>query len=211
MPATLTVLAMPTRASVGRIAIVAAALALAACINSPPPAPVEFDFGPGTATLEEPPRLARELTVANATAPSWLDSPALVYRLAYRDASQPRSYAESRWVAPPAALFTAQLRQRLAATTRRGVLAPDDGVRTGATLRVELAEFSQVFDAPERSRALVRVRAVIVTDGRLVAQTAFAVDRPAPSADAAGGARALALAADAAIDRLIAWTADTLK
>jgi cholesterol transport system auxiliary component len=189
----------------------AAAAALAACAGNSSPPPVEYDFGIGGATLEEPPRLAREITVADASAPAWLDSPALVYRLAYRDAAQPRAYAESRWVAPPAALFTAQLRQRLVATTRSGVLVPDDGVRTAAILRVELQEFSQVFDAPERSRAVVRVRAVLVANGRLVAQTSFALDRSAPSPDAAGGARALALAADAAIDRLIGWAADALK
>ncbi len=188
-----------------------AALALSACAGNSTTPPAEYDFGIGGATLEEPPRLKREIAVADTTAPAWLDSPALVYRLAFRDAAQPRAYVESRWVAPPAALFTVQLRQRLVATTRSGVLAPSDGVRTAATLRVELLEFSQVFDAPDRSRAVVRVRAVLVSGGRLLGQTSFAVDRPAPSPDAAGGAGALALAADAAIDRLIGWTADTLQ
>jgi len=194
-----------------RLAPIAAALALAACVSNPPQTPAEYDFGPGAAAREEPPRLRREITVAAVTAPAWLDSPVIVYRLAYRDASQPRSYVESRWVARPAELFTAQLRQRLAATTGSGVLVPADGVRTAVTLRVELQEFSQVFDAPDRSRALVRVRGVLVAEGRLVAHTSFSTDQPAPSADAAGGARALALAADAAIDQLIGWTADTLK
>jgi cholesterol transport system auxiliary component len=193
------------------LAVLAAAATLGACAGTSNVPPGEYDFGIGGATLEEPPRLRREITVAEATAPAWLDSPAILYRLAYRDAAQPRAYAESRWVAPPAALFTVQLRQRLAATTRSGVLAPGDGVRTTTMLRVELQEFSQVFDAPERSRAVVRVHAVLVSGGRLLAQTSFSVDRPAPSPDAPGGARALALAADAAIDRLIGWTADTLK
>jgi cholesterol transport system auxiliary component len=194
-----------------RLAPFAAALALAACVNGSTTTPVQYDFGPDAATREEPSRLQREITVASVSAPAWLDTPALIYRLAYRDASQPRSYAESRWVAPPRELFTAQLRQRLAATTRSGVLTPADGVRTSVTLRVELLEFSQVFDAPDRSRGLVRVRAVLVEDGRLVAQTSFSTEQPAPSADAAGGARALTLAVDATIDRLIGWTADALK
>ena len=34
---------------------------------------------------------------------------------------------------------------------------------------------------------------------------AFAARRPAPSADAAGGVKALAAASDAAIDELVAW------
>jgi len=194
-----------------RLALYIAALALTACVNELPTPLAEYDFGPAASPREEPPRLQREITVAGVTAPAWLDSPALVYRLAYRDASQPRAYVESRWVAPPAELFTAQLRQRLAATTRSGVLAPADGVRTAATLRVELLEFSQVFEAPDRSHALVRVRAVLVENGRLVAQTSFSADEPAASSNAAGGARALARAADAAIERLIAWTADTMK
>ncbi|MCC6611033.1 MAG: membrane integrity-associated transporter subunit PqiC [Burkholderiales bacterium] len=194
-----------------RLASIAAALALAACVSTPPQTPAEYDFGPGAATREEPPRLRREITVAAVTAPAWLESPALVYRLAYLDASQPRAYVESRWVARPAELFTARLRQRLAATTASGVLVPADGVRTAVTLRVEVQEFSQVFDAPDRSRALVRVRGVLVADGRLVAQTTFSAERVAPSADAGGGARALGLAADVAIDRLIGWTADALK
>ncbi len=194
-----------------RLALIGVALALAACVNGPPPRPIEYDFGPGAATREDSPRLRREIMVAGVTAPAWLDSPALIYRLAYRNASQPQAYAESRWVAPPAELFTAELRQRLAATTRSGVLAPADGVRTAVTLRVELLEFSQVFDAPDRSHALVRVRAALVADGRLVAQTSLSADQPAASADAAGGARALTLAVDAAIDRLIGWTADALK
>jgi cholesterol transport system auxiliary component len=193
------------------LAPLVAALALAACANGLPHSPAEYDFGPGTATREEPPRLQREITVASVTAPAWIASPALVYRLAYRNASQPRAYVESRWVAPPAELFTAQLRQRFAATTLNGVVSPADGVRTAATLRVELLEFSQVFDAPDRSHALVRVHALLVENGRLVAQTSFSTDQSATSADAAGGARALALAADAAIERLIGWTAGALK
>jgi cholesterol transport system auxiliary component len=194
-----------------KLAPFAAALALAACVNNPPVKPAEYDFGPGAVTPAGSPRLQREITVASVTSPVWLDSPGLIYRLAYRDASQPRSYVESRWVAPPKELFTARLRQRLGATAPSRVLAPADGVRTAVTLRVELLEFSQVFDSPERSRALVRVRAVLVADGRLVAQSSFTTEEPARSADAAGGARALALAADAAIDRLISWTVDALK
>jgi cholesterol transport system auxiliary component len=197
--------------SMRRLAAFAAALALAACVNNPPLKPAEYDFGPAAATPEGSPRLQREITVASVTAPVWLDSPALVYRLAYRDASQSRSYVESRWVAPPKELFTARLRQRLGAANPSGVLSPADGVRTAVTLRVELLEFSQIFDSPDRSHALVRVRAVLVADGRLIAQTTYSAEQPAPSANAAGGAQALATAADATIDRLINWSANALR
>jgi cholesterol transport system auxiliary component len=160
-----------------RLVLAAAAAALAACAPNSNAPPAEYDFGIGGATLEEPPRLRREITVAEASAPAWLDSPAIVYRLAYQDVAQPRAYVESRWVAPPAALFTAQLRQRLVATTRSGVLVPGDGVRTDATLRVELQEFSQVFallTAPRRrSRNACSPR-------RAVAQASFTPSPPEP-------------------------------
>jgi cholesterol transport system auxiliary component len=40
---------------------------------------------------------------------------------------------------------------------------------------------------------------------RLIGQRSVIVQRPAPTADAAGGVRALTLATDAALDELDAW------
>jgi cholesterol transport system auxiliary component len=66
-----------------------------------------------------------------------------------------------------------------------------------------------VFDAPDRSVGLVRLRATVLeTAGgreRLVAQRRFTVQRPAPSADAPGGVRALTAASDAAIEEIAQW------
>ena len=47
--------------------------------------------------------------------------------------------------------------QRLSAAGG-GVILPTDGLRVPAALRVELEEFTQVFDAETRSRAVVRLR-----------------------------------------------------
>jgi cholesterol transport system auxiliary component len=56
---------------------------------------------------------------------------------------------------------------------------------------------------------MLRFRATLLenTGGgeRLVAQRSFEVQRPAPSADAAGGVRALTAATDAAAQELAAW------
>ena len=77
------------------------------------------------------------------------------------------------------------------------------------TLRVELQEFSQIFDTAETSSGLVRLRATLVEAkggaDRLVAQKVFVVQRPAVSADAPGGVRALKAATDAAVDEIGAW------
>ena len=76
-------------------------------------------------------------------------------------------------------------------------------------LRVELEEFSQLFDSPGESKGVVRVRCTLLenTGGgeRLVAQRSFNVQRPAPSADAPGGVRALTAATDAAAQDIASW------
>ena len=76
-------------------------------------------------------------------------------------------------------------------------------------LHLELDEFSQLFETAERSSGLVRLRATLGQGGqgsqRLVAQRSFIVQRPAASADAAGGVRALTEATDAVIAEIAQW------
>lgn len=167
-----------------------------------------YDFGasgqPGGTRLRQP------LLVYDVNAPAWMDVPSIHYRLAYRDASRPQIYAGSRWVMSPAALLTSRLRQRLAGAGA-GVIVPTDGLRAAAALRVELDEFTQVFDAPDRSRAVVRLRASLVGARALIAQKTFNVDKAAASPDAAGGVRALAGASDELLDQLVGWVAVSLK
>jgi cholesterol transport system auxiliary component len=143
-----------------------------------------------------------------------LETPALLYRLGYEDAHQLRPYAYARWSAPPGQLLRQRLRDVLgrdravldaaaaAALSRRGGTPPP-------VLRVELEEFSQLFDSPGESKGVVRVRCTLLenTGGgeRLVAQRSFNVQRPAPSADAPGGVRALTAATDAAGQDIASW------
>ena len=76
-------------------------------------------------------------------------------------------------------------------------------------LRVELEEFSQLFESPTASTGLLRLRATAVQASpqgeKLLGQRTFIVQRPAPSADAAGGVRALAAATDAAVQEIGLW------
>src|SRR5882762_2080642 len=78
-------------------------------------------------------------------------------------------------------------------------------------LRVDLEEFIQVFEAPGKSRAVVRFRASVLGKRSLTAQRSFSVERPAKTPDAEGGVRALIGASDEAVEQLIGWAAQQLK
>lgn len=191
--------------------------ALAAC-SALPDKPVRqtmYDFGPSapapasTATTSRGPLVLPEVETSGI-----LDTTALLYRLAYQDQNQLLPYAFAKWSAPPAQL----LRQRL-----RDVLGKDRPVLDAAAgsalarrgggvppvLRLELEEFSQVFASASDSRGVLRIRATLLESSgageRLVAQRSFDVERPATSADAPGGVRALVAATDAAAQDIAAW------
>ena len=186
-------------------------LAFAGCsfAPAPMPAPVNYDFGPAPAGRPKGARQA--LLVHDVSAPAWLDSPLIHYRLAYQDAARPQSYADSRWVMSPVALLTQRLRGQLAASGSGGIVLPGDSARAHHALRVELDEFAQVFDSPGKSRAVVRLRVSMVGNRVLLAQRNFQVERPASTPDAEGGVRALIGASDEAIDQLIGWAVGYLK
>ena len=145
------------------------------------------------------------VTVLAVAAPRSLETDAFAYRLSYVDAQRTGSYSDSHWTMPPAQLLTQRLRNALAA--RGPILSGADPVRAVPLLEVELTSFEQVFDAPEQSHGLVSVRATLTQHGRVVGQRSFAASAPAPSADASGGARALAAASDDVIAQLSAWLA----
>lgn len=173
-----------------------------------PVRPAVYDFGPGLVPKATPAAGAAlpPLLLADIEAPATVDGTAVLYRLAYADVQQVRPYAQARWSMPPAQLVRQRLRDSL--SQQRVVLSPAEGP-AGWMLRLELEEFTQVFDAPDRSVGLVRLRATLLetVNGRerLVAQRRFSVQRPAPSADAPGGVRALTAASDAAIDEIVQW------
>ncbi len=197
------------------------AMLLGAC-SALPDKPVRaslYDFGPGAlapvaATRQAP---LAPIALADITTPGGvLDNQAVLYRLAYDDAQQLRPYSQARWTMPPAQLVRQRLRDTLGRS--RAVLNAGEGpalnrsVNQGVlprVLQLELDEFSHFFEAPERSVGLIRLRATLVettpSGEKLLAQRSITVQRPAPSADAPGGVRALTAATDAAIDELATW------
>jgi cholesterol transport system auxiliary component len=199
-------------------AAAAALLLLGACSALPerPQRPVTYDFGPGVITA---PAAAGKPLPALALAevePSGLleGSTAVLYRLAYADAQQLQPYAQARWSTPAAQLVRQRLRETLG--QRRAVFSAGESaalMRTNGTLprilRVDLEEFSQIFDSPGSSAGVVRLRVTLLDStpegDRLLGQRLVVVQRPAASADAAGGVRALAQAADAAAQEIEDW------
>jgi len=194
------------------------ALALAGCAAVPdkPVRSTTYDFGPG-ATAPGAVAAAEPLApivLADLESSSALDSSAVLYRLGYADAHQLLPYAHARWSAPPPQLIRQRLREQLGQS--RPVLDPTESAalaRTGSAmprvLRVEVEEFSQLFDSPGQSWGLLRLRATLLenTAGgeRLLGQRHIVKREPAPTADAQGGVRALAAATDAAAAEIGQW------
>lgn len=191
------------------MATVILAGSLVACSLAPTAkeAPAIYDFG--VARSGAPGKtIDASLMVAPVGSPVWLDTPAVVYRLNHEDAARQRTYANSRWAAAPASLVGQRLRARLAAGDA-GILGASDGARADYALRVELEDFSQVFDSATASRAVVTARASLVNLSKrtLHAQKSFAIERPAVTPNAEGGVRALAAGADELVEAIAAWTA----
>ena len=189
--------------------VAVAGMVLASCATPQPPASkLVYDFGPVMSVLAatEP---ARKLTVAlpEFEASGSLDSPALLYRLQYADAQQLRPYAQARWSVPPAQLVRTRLRDALSA---KGPVVGHEG-GTAFVLRVELDEFSQVFESTDKSLGVIRLRASLMKNDQLAAQTVVLARSPAPSPDAAGGVRALTAASDDAVGQLLVWLTPHLR
>ena len=188
------------------LAALAVALALAGCALPRSAArPTLFDLGPQDAPAASTPALP-PIAIADVLAPPSLDRVQMFYRLDYVNPQQPHPYAQSRWSAPPAQLLTQRIKSRIA---RAGgtALPATDGATQVPELRIEADEFSQHFPAPNQSTARVSMRASLYRERALIGQTQILREIPAPTPDAEGGARALAVASDAAIDGLIVWLA----
>ena len=202
------------------------ALLLSACsaLPSKPTRATMYDFGPGPLVAQpaQPAALQTPLTPLApvaieeiSTSGGALDNLAVLYRLAYVDAQELRPYSQSRWSMPPAQLVRQRLRDTL--SLRRPVFNAREGLALNRSqtpllplqLRLELQEFSHFFSAPDASVGLVRLRATLVdvtaAGEKLVAQRIIVAQRPATTADAPGGVRALTAATDAAIEQLDQW------
>ena len=193
-----------------RLAVASAALTLSACaVTQTPASKAVYDFGPATsAPTVSAPTFPGPLALAKVDASLALDNTAVQYRLAYANPQELRPYALARWTMPPAQLI--QQRVRTALTARGPVLAPGTG-SPAYTLKLELEEFSQVFNAPGTSQGVMQMRATLLKGNTLAAQRNFSAQAPAPTADASGGVRALSAAADAVSKQLSDWVGESMR
>ncbi|MEJ6021606.1 ABC-type transport auxiliary lipoprotein family protein [Ramlibacter sp. PS4R-6] len=202
-----------------RLAVLAFAASLAACSSLAPDKPVRatlYDFG--VVSLAPAPAGARQsaIVLADLEAAGSLEGSSLLYRLGYANGHQLLPYAQARWAAPPPRLVRQRLREVLG--RERAVLDASESAalaRSGGamppTLRVDLEEFSHVFDSPTQSWGVVRLRVTLMENTsageRLLGQRVFVQRQAAPSADAPGGVRALTAATDAAAQEIALWLA----
>ena len=204
---------LPALASLGCVLLVAGC----GMLPDKPARATLYDFGPGlsaTAPAAAPATALPALSLAEFDSNTRLDGTQILYRLGYADANELRPYGQSRWSLPPSQLLRQRLRDTL--SERRMVLGPEEAATISRgrgeapdTLRISLDEFSHYFDSASTSTGLVRLRATLVrtTSGgdRVLGQRLFTVRRPAPSADAPGGVKALVAASDAAVAEVGQW------
>jgi cholesterol transport system auxiliary component len=192
------------------LAVATMAWALTACaVPTPPVARTVYDFGPLSAdTRGSTPATSPPLALADIEASPALDSTDVQYRFAYANAQELRPYTLARWSMPPALLVQQRVRTALAA--HGPVLVPGEA-SPAFTLKLELEEFSQVFDAPGRSQGVLQLRATLLKGTTLAAQHSFSARAQAPSADVAGGTLALSKATDQAAAELADWVAQNMR
>jgi cholesterol transport system auxiliary component len=197
------------RAASTAAAVMALAIAATGCATKSPGSTV-YDFGPLPAASAPaapvPASVAPALVVADVNGPASLDSNRMYYRLLYADAQQARPYSQNAWSVTPLQLLTQRLRARLAQAGVK-VLATTDAAVGMPVLRLEADDFSQNFDSQTRSSGQVSLRASLFRNHRLIDQKTFMRSTEAASADAAGGARALAASSDAIAADILAWLA----
>jgi len=188
---------------------------LAGCMTAPRDRAADkvYDFGVSPTLGASAVKLQGSVMVAEAGAKAWLDTPAIQYRLGYHDPTQLRAYAQSRWAAPPSALLTERLKSHAASLSHEGVVGANDEVRSDYVLRVELEEFTQVFDSAEQSRGIAQLRASLIDRNTraLIAQQRFRAERLAPTPNAEGAAHALTAASDELVVAVTDWLAKKME
>jgi len=175
------------------------AVVLAGCLGGgkPKPSPAIYDFGLSSASDKSSLPESR-LPVDEISANPSLDSNRMRYRLAYQNSAQVFTYAESRWVAPPAELLSHKLR------AMSGGAAP---TQQNCILQLKLEAFDHVFESKAVSYGVVQISAAL-----LVSKTHQAISRKqieqsvaASSQDAQGGVAALNAASTQALTEAVEW------
>jgi cholesterol transport system auxiliary component len=184
----------------------AAGFLLTGCASQKGEPTTQFDFGPAMPVQAAQAQAAAPIAivVTDATGSSALDTERMFYRLSYADPLQARTYANSRWTANPLQMTTQRLKTRISQSGAK-VLSETDASSGVAILRIDVDEFIHNFRGAAQSEGQVALRASVFQGHALVDQRSFTRTTAAGSADAAGGARALAASTDAIAADIVAW------
>ncbi len=186
---------------------VALILTLSACASSSKaPNNITYDFGSPVAPIAATAASSAipALVVTDVTGNTAFDGERMYYRLNYADPLQARPYANSRWSTTPLQLLTQRFKSRVGQAGVK-VLSATDASTGVPLLRIDLDDFTHTFDSTTSSYGEVVLRASLFQGRTLIDQRTFSRKVPARTADAGGGARALAEATDAAAADLITW------
>lgn len=188
------------------IAILSVLTGCAATRGGRGPGNLQYDFGPLPATAPAAAAQLPPLVIPNVTGPASLDNQRMLYRLSYANPLQARFYSQNHWSSTPLDLVTQRIKARIAQGGTK-VLSATDAANGAYLLRIEIDDFAHTFASTTESAGALRLRASLFEGSRFIDQKTFVQSTPAVSADAAGGALALAGATDAVSDGIIAWIA----
>jgi cholesterol transport system auxiliary component len=167
-------------------------IAITGCSISPPKQPAVHDFGCAIPTSAAGSKLTAK-PIINIEAPKWLWDNRIRYRLLYLSPTNVRFYTLDRWIAPPPELFEQQL---------------ISSVKTlNYPLNIQLLNFEQQFDAPDRARVIIRffVSAYPSGNKQKGGTQEFLMEGPTKTPDAAGAVSAFADLTRQAADRIQDW------
>ena len=188
---------------------VGAAALLAGCASTKRnPGNSTFDFGPRRASRRPPASAAvGALVVTDVTGAPALDSERMYYRLNYADPLQARSYASSRWAGTPLQHGHPAHQVAPGAVRRQGADRPPTPPPACRSCAWRSTTSPTPSTAPPQSYGQLVLRASLFHGHKLVDQRTFNRKAGAASADAAGGARALAASHRRRAADMIAWLA----
>lgn len=197
------------RRATGAALALAFALTLSACASGgKAPNNVTYDFGspaaPIAATAAS--NAMPAIVVTDVTGNSAFESERMYYRLNYADPLQARPYANSRWSTTPLQLLTQRFKSRVGQAGVK-VLSATDASTGVPLLRIDVDDFTHTFDSTTSSYGEVVLRASLFDGRTLVDQRTISRKVAARTADAGGGARALAEATDAVAADMLGWLA----
>jgi cholesterol transport system auxiliary component len=151
---------------------------------------------------------AQTLLVMPTTAIHFYDAPAIVYS---RSPGLRSYYRINSWTERPSHRIGRLLTDRLAASGAfASVVGAEDGVRGTQVLATRLEEL--YHDASSTPGTVRIVLTAVLTHPALravVGQRRFTASAPAPTEDAAGAVRGIAVTLGPLLDEVVAWTATT--